>query len=190
LEEAKEDYTQALSLDEHNGPAQVGLASILLLSEEHDEALVSLEEIEKGGFRSPALKGWLGELYLSVGRAKEAQELLSEATDDSPNDFRAVLAGALADLSMGDVDGVREFVGTLRARCPGFFFDVSKEAGLGAWGREWERTPEALRQFLDKGIHMLRGDRADKVITYFVSGGTMRVAPWTSIPAGTTGLPS
>jgi len=149
-----------------------------------------LEAIVDEGFRAPALKGWLGEIYLALGRLDDAQKYLAEVCEESPNDFRAVLHANLGFLAVGEGDRVSQFVKTLRSRCPGFFFDISEAAGLGSWGREWERTPEALAQFLNTAIQSLRGDRADKVITYFVSGDLMRVAPWTSIPAGTTALPS
>ncbi len=161
LEEAAEAYKVAAERDMQDFDVRVSLVKLLVELERGIEAVKYLRQAEGSGERTPKFLADLSELYSASGQDDDAERLLREAAEISPEkekiSYLTRLSALLAD--SGDIEGAIEVVEQAKALRPE---DARSYLLLSWFYKDKDRVEEAL-EALNEGLLNVPEDRRSEI---------------------------
>jgi tetratricopeptide (TPR) repeat protein len=157
-DEAGRDFERAIAIEPATLWAYTGLCGAHMMRGEHARALAceALERRNAGPRTSRTLPAYLGETYRRLGQLDSAERHLRTAIGTAPDRVSAWLNLALVEWARGDGQAAKQRAD--RAFCLAPFLKRDAEDQVGG----------APIDICEAALHMMRGNRSRRPITYFV----------------------
>ena len=129
-----------------------------------------------GNTTGPAVYPPRAEALRQLGRFDEARADLRRAVETGPNRLATWINAGLLEAAVGDESALADAFERVRRQAAGLVADAAQELHEVAW-LDADGLPRASVQgrLLEHMLHMLRGNRATSLITYFRQDGSLRV---------------
>ncbi len=148
LDEARDQYQQALALDPDDQSAGVGRLRLALMQKDREAAAKSADAFLA---RFPTNKDALlirAELHRTAGENKEALALFDRALEIDPNNLMTRLGRATALIGLGDLDGAREALDQVDALQSNVPMTNYLRAVVAFQDKDWRQAAELLVRVL------------------------------------------
>ena len=167
--EAIAHFQTSLQADPDSNDTKYDLAVAYFRVGRYDQALSLLEQISPSGQKEDSVVGLLADVYVHIGKTKEATEIYFNAVKRSPDSDQTYLSLALAQIRAGQMDDARKTLRDGLARIP----DSGKLFwGMGVLSAAEGNAAEAV-EYLKKSVELLPewpGSYSALGILYFQTG--------------------